>query len=106
MEGYMNIAELERVFGPFTRETVATTGGTAHRATLVVTALVHRAELAEQRLAELKFMLDEMRAQRDDVVQDRDRWRAQAERLALRAPEPEKQTWWRWPRRLAALLSG
>ncbi len=77
-------------------------GNAAHRATPDVTALVHRAELAEQRLADLKVMLEEMKAQRDDVLRDRDHWRGQAERLALRLPEPErkpqKMSPWSWMR--------
>ncbi len=47
-------------------------------------------------------MLEEMKAQRDDVLRDRDHWRGQAERLALRRPEPErkpqKMSPWSWMR--------
>jgi hypothetical protein len=42
------------------------------------------------------------KSQRDDVLRDRDHWRTQAERLALRGPEPEKKpekmTPWSWMR--------
>jgi hypothetical protein len=99
--GYLvNVAELDRVFGPLNGATVAATGDAAHHAAPDVTALVHRAELAEQRLADLKVMLEEMKSQRDDVLRDRDHWRTQAERLALRGLEPEKKpekmTPWSW----------
>jgi F0F1-type ATP synthase membrane subunit b/b' len=47
-----------------------------------------RASLAEQRLSDLKAMLDDMRAQRD-------KWQEQAQRLAL--PKP-KTSLWRWLR--------
>ncbi len=40
----------------------------------------HRRELAEQRLADLKAQLEEMRAQRD-------KWQEQAQRLALAPPQ-------------------
>ena len=49
-----------------------------------------RATLTQQRLAELKVMLDEMRMERDA-------WRDQALRLALPAPAPSI-TLWRWLR--------
>jgi len=42
----------------------------------------------EQRLADLKVMLEELHS-------DRDAWREQAQRLALIQREP-KLTWWRW----------
>lgn len=48
-------------------------------------------QLAEARLQDLKVMLDEARA-------DRDRWHAQAERLALTGPLRERRSWWRWRR--------
>jgi hypothetical protein len=49
-----------------------------------------RAALAEQRLVDLKLMLEEMRSERDA-------WREQAQRLALPKPEA-KVSWWRWLR--------
>ena len=50
-------------------------------------------ELAEQRLADLKDILEEMRAQRDA-------WQAKAERLALPKPavSVERKSLWRWLR--------
>ncbi len=58
-----------------------------------------RARLAEERLSDLKAMLEEMKAERE-------RWRAQAERLALAPPAPvtvasssESRGWWPWRRR-------
>ena len=52
-----------------------------------------RAKLAEERLADLKAQLEEMRRQRD-------KWQEQAERLALappkpiETPQPERRGWW------------
>ena len=62
-----------------------------------------RAELAEQRLDDLKAALAEMRQQRDDMREQRDKWETQAQRLALAAPKPAEtpatpMTWWRWLR--------
>jgi excisionase family DNA binding protein len=52
-----------------------------------------RAKLAEERLADLKQQLDELKGQRD-------KWQEQAERLALAPPAVEKKTagWWPWKR--------
>ena len=59
-----------------------------------------RAALAEQRLSDLKAMLEEMRGGVEDLKRDRDEWRTQAQvlRLALPKPEPKPQTWWKWLR--------
>ena len=46
-----------------------------------------RAFLAEQRLSDLKGLLDEMRAERDA-------WRDQAQRLAL-TDQRERRPWWK-----------
>jgi hypothetical protein len=57
-----------------------------------------RAKLAEERLADLKGQLEEMRRQRD-------KWQEQAERLALAPPpptpapvQPQPRGWWPWRR--------
>jgi hypothetical protein len=50
-----------------------------------------RASLAEQRVADLTTMLDDMRQQRD-------RWQAQADRLALTDQRRKARRWWRWQR--------
>jgi chromosome segregation ATPase len=65
-----------------------------------VAELRARAELAEQRLDDLKAALAEMRQQRDDMREQRDKWKTQAQRLALAAPKPAESpiTWWRWLR--------
>jgi hypothetical protein len=44
--------------------------------------------------------LADMRRQRDDMEQQRDKWETVAQRLALPAPKPveEPMTWWRWLR--------
>jgi hypothetical protein len=68
-----------------------------------------RAELAEQRLGDLKAMLEDMRRQRDDAERQRDKWETVATRLSLPAPKPEKpaatpapagrlRRAWRWMR--------
>jgi excisionase family DNA binding protein len=51
-----------------------------------------RARLAEERLADMKTQMEELRRQRDA-------WQEQAERLAL-APPPkaEAKSWWPWRR--------
>jgi hypothetical protein len=49
------------------------------------------AALAEQRLADLKAMLDDMRRQRDDMKADRDRWRDQADAWREEAQASQKQ---------------
>ena len=50
-----------------------------------------RAELAEQRLGDLKAMLEDMRRQRDDAPRQRDKWETVATRLLLSAPKPDEQ---------------
>jgi hypothetical protein len=50
-----------------------------------------RAELAEQRLGDLKAMLDDMRRQRDDAERQRDKWETVATRLSLSAPKPDEK---------------
>jgi hypothetical protein len=84
--GYLiNVAELERVFGPLNGATVAATGDVVHHATPPVTDAATNALVAE-----LRGMLADVRA-------DRDRWRDMAERLSLPKPaEPAVQRpWWR-----------
>ena len=86
-------AELHRVYPPV-QSNDADGNGTRHGATAEVAtataALIvarDRAELAEQRLADLKAMFEDMR-------QDRDHWRVHAGRLAL-ADARTRQPWWR-----------
>jgi hypothetical protein len=59
--------------------------------------------VAEERLAELKAALDDMRRERDRWQAQADEWKTQAQRqLATPAPatpDPAKpQSWWRWLR--------
>ena len=54
-----------------------------------VAELRTRVALAEERLTELKAMLEEMR-------RDRDAWREQAQTRLL--PAPATPSWWRWLR--------
>jgi excisionase family DNA binding protein len=58
-----------------------------------VVGLRARAELAEQRLADLRHMLADMERQRD-------KWETVATWLSLPAPKPDEKppSWWRWLR--------
>ena len=86
-------AELSRVF-TVTPETVTATGNTVHHATplrdlhatpeVVVTRM---AEL-ETELRGLKELLAEVRANRDELREDRDQWRGRAERLLVDQRQP------------------
>jgi hypothetical protein len=50
-----------------------------------------RARIAEERVADMKAQMEELRRQRDA-------WQEQAERLALAPPKPEARRWWPWGR--------
>ena len=56
-------------------------------------------------MGDLRHALEDMRQARDDALEERNRWRGQAERLALPAPEdrsqaatPPPRRWWSWRR--------
>jgi hypothetical protein len=83
-------AELHRVYTPAQRNG-AESNGARPGATAALVEVHHRAELAEQRLAMLALVLDDLRVQRD-------KWQQQAERLAI-TDARARQPWWR---RLAA----
>ena len=83
-------AELHRVYAPAQRNG-AESNGARPGATAALVEVHHRAELAEQRLAMLALVLDDLRVQRD-------KWQQQAERLAI-TDARVRQPWWR---RLAA----
>ena len=83
-------AELHRVYPP-AQCNGADSNGTRHGATAALVEAQHRAELAEQRLAMLTLVLDDLRPQRD-------KWQQQAERLTI-TDARARQPWWR---RLAA----
>jgi hypothetical protein len=68
-------AELHRVYPP-AQCNGADSNGTRHGATAALVEAQHRAELAEQRLAMLTLVLDDLRLQRDQ-------WQQQAERLTI-----------------------
>ena len=103
--------ELHRVYPPLTDDNDTGNGTTERAVTGRDTALVEanaRASLFEQRISDLRNILDDMRGQRDDMRGERDHWREQAQRLALAdqrertaaaAPqaksEPERRPWWR-----------
>ena len=77
--------ELARVY-PFPVPTVA--------ANTTVTATGPTAVALEAQIAGLREVGELLRRQLDDVREDRDRWRGQAERLALTSPPPSR-SWWR-----------
>ena len=95
-------AEVTRCFPPRPPTNGGATASMTQYATPDATAALaeaqHRAELAEQRLSDMKAMLADMTAQRDDVKADRDRWRTQAEatqRLLSDATASAARPWWR-----------
>jgi hypothetical protein len=86
--------ELARVY-PFPAPTVAadttvTATGTAPPATPTTTGAT---VALEAQIAGLREVGELLRRQLDDVREDRDRWRRQAERLI--SPPPSR-SWWRW----------
>ena len=98
--------ELHRIYPPLTDEN-DTGNGTGERAvTGGDTALVEanaRASLLEQRIGDLRTILDDMRGQRDDFREQRDAWQRQAEasQRALtdqREKSAARQSWWAWLR--------
>jgi hypothetical protein len=58
-------------------------------ATAALAAAQQRAAVAEERLAELKTLLEDMK-------RDRDAWRDQAQGRLLPAPAAKPMSWWRW----------
>jgi hypothetical protein len=95
--------ELHRVYPPLTD--VTDSNHAEERAVIggdigVLAEATLRAALAEERLLDLKAMLEEMRGGAEELKRDRDEWRTQAQalRLALPKPEPKPQTWWQWLR--------
>jgi hypothetical protein len=87
--------ELARVY-PFPAPTVAadttvTATGTAPPATPTTTGAT---VALEAQIAGLREVGELLRRQLDDVREDRDRWRGQAERLAVTSPPPSR-SWWR-----------
>ena len=97
-------AELHRVFPPAQAEPKAVPKAVPEHAQLDLELRI-RAELAEARLGDLRHALEDMRQARDDALEERNRWRGQAERLALPAPEdrsqaatPPPRRWWPWRR--------
>jgi hypothetical protein len=91
-EWHVEPAELHRVYPPVADAAI---GSVAMRrlatGDAAAIAMEHqRTAQAEERLSELKAMLEDMRS-------DRDAWRDQAQRLALPSPQPSL-SWWRWLR--------
>ena len=86
--------ELARVYpfpAPAADTTVTATGPTAPPATPTTTGAT---VALEAQIAGLREVGELLRRQLDDVREDRDRWRGQAERLALTRPPPSR-SWWR-----------
>jgi hypothetical protein len=84
-------AELHRVYPPAEERSEAQgeARSDTHTDPAAIAEAMMRAALAEQRLNDLRAMLDEMRT-------DRNAWRDQAQRLSLPAsPTPERHPWWR-----------
>ena len=94
--GYqIDAAELSRVF-TVTPETVTATGNTVHHATPLrdlhaTPDVVTRMAELEAELRGLKELLAEVRANRDELREDRDQWRGRAERLLV----DQRQPWWK-----------
>ena len=94
-------AELHRVYPPVMRSDAGRTADAASENTEL--------RAAERELTVLKDLMVELRAQRDDLLVQRDAWMVQAQRLALPAPpltgdqKPRSWRWWGrpWGRRLA-----
>jgi hypothetical protein len=100
----IDVAELERVYGPLRKQTAERTD-----APLVRPSDAHHAEvrahqaLADQREAHLTERIDELRERAQELRTDRDSWKAeaeswrtQAERLLLttREHETKRAGWW------------
>ena len=96
--------ELHRVYPPLTDDKDTGTGPEEHAVTGGDTALVEanaRASLLEQRIGDLRTILDDMRGQRDDFREQRDAWQRQAEasqRALTDQREITAQSWWQWLR--------
>ena len=86
--------ELARVYpfpAPAADTTVKATDPMAPPATPITTGAT---VALEAQIAGLREVGELLRRQLDDVREDRDRWRRQAERLALTRPPPSR-FWWR-----------
>jgi hypothetical protein len=99
--------ELHRIYPPLTDDN-DTGNGTAERAvtggdTVLAEANARVSLLVEQRINDLRTILDDMRVQRDDFREQRDAWQRQAEasQRALtdqREKAADRQSLWRWLR--------
>jgi hypothetical protein len=90
---FVEPAELHRVY-PAVADAVGNAAVAPRDAMADAAALAaatQRAAVAEERLAELKTLLEDMR-------RDRDAWRDQAQGRLLPRPETKPMTWWRWLR--------
>jgi hypothetical protein len=92
-EWQIDPAELHRVYPP--ASVVAAKDGRTEAGPQYASSDA-RSQSAEERLTELKAMLDDMRGQRDS-------WQQMAEsvKLLLPGPTPPQPSWWPWSRRAA-----
>jgi hypothetical protein len=100
---HIEAVELHRIFPPVA--SAAESADAAHQYAAPDAAVIAeanaRVSLAEQRLSELKVMLDDMRQDRDRWVAESVAWRSQAEasqRLLTDQRERQAVGWWRWLR--------
>ena len=93
-------AELARVYAPKPlREDRPRTVLQEHREpSMEAASLRERNAALEAEVRLLREMLETMKADRTDAKAERDRWAAQAERLALAGPTNAARSWWPWRR--------
>lgn len=100
----VDVAELERAFGLRAPPTPDGNGATPlQRHGMAVVELRAQLELAQMRAAMLEERMREIALQRDEIREDRDRWRVQAERLLTDQRdrvEPGRRAPGRWRRLL------
>jgi hypothetical protein len=103
-QGQWNIqpCELHRVYPAHSEDNGAGngTGNDRHPPDNALMEANTRASVAEQRLSDLKAMLDRAHQECDRWRDEAFAWRDQAQRLALPKPVPERQlqSWWAWLR--------
>jgi hypothetical protein len=98
---HIEAVELHRIFPPVASAAEPADAAHQYADAAVIAEANARASLAEQRLSELKVMLDDMRQDRDRWVAESVAWRSQAEasqRLLTDQRERQPQSWWQWLR--------
>src|SRR3954447_12254271 len=84
-------AELHRVFTPFDVEHATEQVQTADRMDANTLRAAIERDFLKREVEQLRTLLNDMKAERD-------RWAAQAERLALTGPAQPRRPWWTWRR--------